>query len=203
MKKAAIYARVSTSDQSPQMQLEALREYAERRGYEVVEEFVDHGVSGTKTTRPSLDRLLDAARKRKVEAVLVYKFDRFARSTSFLIKALEEFNQLGVDFLSYTENLDTSTSMGRAMFTVICALGTLERDLIVERCAEGQRRARARGVHIGRPRADVDEDYIVHLREAGLSLRKIAQRADVSTTVVRRVLRAASASVTKALAQRA
>ncbi|MBL4848992.1 MAG: recombinase family protein [Planctomycetes bacterium] len=170
------------------MQLDALREYATRRGYLIVEEFVDHGVSGTKTTRPALDRLLDAAHKRKLDAVLVYKFDRFARSTIFLVKALEEFNTLGIDFVSYTENLDTGTGMGKAMFTIIAALATLERDLIVERSAEGQRRARARGVQIGRPRVEVDQEEIRFLRSRGLSIRAIADQLQVSKSVVGRLL---------------
>lgn len=192
--RVGIYARVSTQDQSPEMQLEALREYAERRGWSVVGEYVDHGVSGTKERRPALNRLMDAARKRTLDAVLVFRFDRFARSTSHLLRVLDEFGRLGVDFVSYGENLDTSTSMGRAMFTIIGALAELERSLIVERSVEGQRRAKARGKHVGRPRTEVDQDFVLHLRRSGLSLRAISERIGTSTSVVRRVLREAQAA---------
>lgn len=189
-KRCAIYARVSTHDQSPQMQLDALREYATRRGLEIVAEHVDHGVSGTKARRPELDRLMEASRKRKHDLVIVYRFDRMARSTTHLLRVLEEFQSLGVEFVSYSENLDTSTPIGRAMFTIIGALAELERNLIVERSTEGQRRARARGKHVGRPRRAVDTDMILHLRQReGLSLRTIADRVGVSTTIVQRALR--------------
>ncbi len=190
--RAAIYARVSTSDQSPQMQLEALREYAERRGFAVVSEFVDHGVSGTKTSRPQLDRLMDAARKRAVDVVCVFRFDRMARSCVHLLRVLEEFNALGVEFVSYSENLDTSTPMGQAMFTIMGALAQLERDVLVERSVEGQRRARARGKHVGRPRLEINPDRVTALRDQGKSQREIAAALGVSRKVVRRVLREAA-----------
>ena len=151
--RAAIYARVSTlTSQSPQMQLDALREYAAHRELEVVAEFVDHGVSGARDHRPELDRLMAGAHRRAFDLVLVYRFDRFARSVRHLVTALDEFASLGIDFVSYSESLDTSTPMGRAMFSIIAALAELERNIIAERSAEGQRRARARGKHIGRPR---------------------------------------------------
>lgn len=122
--RAAIYARVSTvAGQSPQMQLDALREYAARRDLEVVAELVDHGVSGTRDHRPALDRLMAAARQRQVDVVLVYRFDRFARSVRHLVTALDEFKALGVDFVSYTESIDTSTPLGRALFAIVAALG--------------------------------------------------------------------------------
>lgn len=189
-RRAAIYARVSTADQSPQMQLDALREYAARRGFGTAAEFIDHGVSGTNSRRPELDKLMDSARKRRVDVVLVYRFDRMARSTTHLLRVLEEFTALGIEFISFAENLDTSTPMGKAMFTVIGALAELERNLVVERSTEGQRRARARGKHVGRPRKAVDADMIVYLRQReGLSIRAIAARLGVSTTIVQRALR--------------
>lgn len=141
MRRAVIYARVSTSDQSAQMQLDVLREFAERRGLQVLDEFVDLGVSGAKERRPQLDLLMDGARKKKFDLVLVYRFDRFARSVKHLVTALEEFQGLGIEFASYSENLDTGTPMGRAMFSIIGALAELERSLIVERSVEGQKRA--------------------------------------------------------------
>jgi DNA invertase Pin-like site-specific DNA recombinase len=188
--RAAIYARVSTvAGQSPQMQLDALREYAGRRELEVVAELVDHGVSGARDHRPALDRLMTAARQRQVDVVLVYRFDRFARSVRHLVTALDEFKALGVDFVSYTESIDTSTPLGRALFAIVAALGELERSLIVERSTEGQRRARARGLHIGRPRSAVDADQVLELHRAGSSLRAIARATGLSRTVVTRVVR--------------
>ena len=115
--KAALYARVSTGDQDPEMQLRELREYAERRGWEA-EEYVDQAVSGAKKSRPALDELMAAARRRKLDAVAVWRFDRFARSTVQLILALDEFRALGVDFVSLRESIDTSTPIGRAVFSV-------------------------------------------------------------------------------------
>ncbi|MGE0709025.1 MAG: recombinase family protein [Planctomycetota bacterium] len=188
--RTAIYARVSTTDQSAQMQLDALREHAKHRGLEIVAEHVDHGISGTKDSRPELNKLMDAARKRQLDLVLVYRFDRFARSVKHLVLALEEFQALGVKFVSYAENLDTSTPMGKAMFSIIAALAELERNLIVERSMEGQRRARARGVHVGRPATEVDEDEIRYLKGKGLSVRAIATKLQVGKNVVCRVLRA-------------
>lgn len=187
--RAAIYARVSTvQNQSPQMQLDALREFAARCGYAVSGEFVDHGFSGTKERRPQLDAMMDAVRKRKIDVVLVYRFDRFARSVRHLITALEEFENLGVRFVSYMENLDTGSPMGKAMFSIIGALAQLERDTIRSRCMEGQARARARGAVIGRPRASVDAAKVLKLREDGLGLRAIGKRLGVGKHVVARVL---------------
>ena len=189
--RAAIYARVSTlAGQSPQMQLDVLREYAGRRGLSIAGEFVDHGVSGARDQRPELDRLMAGARQRAFDVVLVYRFDRFARGVRHLVTAPEEFQALGVEFVSYSESLDTSTPMGRAMFAIVAALAALERDLIVERSVEGQRRARARGTHVGRPRLQVDEERVVQLRAEGRSVRAVARALSVSRTVVERVERA-------------
>lgn len=171
------------------MQLEALREYATHRRLEVVTELVDHGVSGARDQRPALDELMAVARRRQIDVVLVYRFDRFARSVRHLVTALDEFQALGVEFVSYTESVDTSTPLGRAMFSIVAALAELERSLIVERSAEGQRRARARGQHVGRPRRQVDEQKIVELRRGSTSVRAIARATGVSRTVVSRVLR--------------
>jgi len=188
--RAAIYARVSTlTGQSPQMQLDVLREYAARREVEVVAEFVDHGVSGARDHRPELDRLMTGARQRAFDMVLVYRFDRFARGVRHLVGALDEFQALGVEFVSYSESLDTSTPMGRAMFSIIAALAALERDIVVERSVEGQRRARARGTHGGRPHRAVDEARVAALRADGASVRAVARALGVSRWVVERVER--------------
>lgn len=189
-KRAAIYARVSTLvGQSPAMQLDVLREYAARRELEVVAEYVDHGVTGARDCRPELDRLMAGARQRMFDVLLVYRFDRFARGVRHLVTALDEFQALGVEFVSYSESLDTSTPMGRAMFSIVAALAELERNIVVERSVEGQRRARARGTHVGRPRREVDEVRMLSMLDEGQSVRAIARATGLSRTVVERVKR--------------
>ena len=142
--KIAIYARVSTNNgQDPEMQLRELREYGQRRGWEVVNEYVDVGISGTREKRPQLDRLLADAHRRYFDVVVVWRFDRFARSVSHLLRALENFRSLGIEFVSLSEQVDTSTPTGKMIFTVLGAVAELERSLIVERVRAGLRNARA------------------------------------------------------------
>ncbi len=168
--RVALYARVSTKNgQDPETQLLALREYAKARRLEVFAEYVDVGISGSKEKRPSLNRLMKDARKRRFDAVLVARFDRFARSTRHLVLALEEFNALGVDFISLSESIDTSTPMGKMVFTVIAAVAELERSIIRERVIMGLQRAVAQGKRIGRPAARLDYDELQALRAKGLS----------------------------------
>ena len=154
MQRAALYARVSSANgtQDPEMQLRELREYTQRRGWELVGEYIDNGVSGTKGSRPELNRLMADAHRRRFEVVAVWRFDRFARSVSHLLRALENFQALGVDFISLSENVDTSTPTGKMVFTVLGAVAELERSLIVERVKAGLRNARAKGKILGRPR---------------------------------------------------
>jgi len=144
--RAAIYARVSTKDQSCDMQLRDLRTYCTARGLEVAREYVDIGQSGAKDSRPELNALMADARKRKIDLIIVWRFDRFARSTKHLLLSLEEFRSLGVQFISYNENIDTSSPLGQALFTIISAVAQLERDLIRERVTAGIRAARASAV---------------------------------------------------------
>ena len=186
MNRVALYARVSTKNngQDPETQLMALREYAQARGFEVFDEYVDLGISGAKETRPALDRLMTDARRRRFDVVLVARFDRFARSTRHLVLALEEFNALGVDFISLSESIDTSTPMGKMVFTVIAAVAELERYLIRERVAMGLQRAKAQGKRIGRPAAHLDPDELQSLRDEGLSYRAIARQLGVSHPIV-------------------
>ena len=186
MKRVALYARVSTKNngQDPETQLLALREYASARRFEVFDEYVDVGISGAKETRPALDRLMDHARKRRFDAVLVARFDRFARSTRHLVLALEEFNALGVDFISLSESIDTSTPMGKMVFTVIAAVAELERSLIRERVAMGLQRAKAQGQRIGRPAIQLDSEEMQDLRDGGLSYRAIARQLGCSHPTV-------------------
>src|ERR1700731_4826253 len=169
--KAAIYARVSTANngQDPTMQTRELREYCERRGWTVAGEYVDIGISGTKEKRPELDRLLGEAHRRRFDVVVVWRFDRFARSVSHLLRALETFKSLGIEFVSLTEGVDTSTPTGKMIFTVLGAVAELERSLIVERVRAGLRNARAKGKHLGRPRKVPDATEIKRLRGQGAS----------------------------------
>jgi DNA invertase Pin-like site-specific DNA recombinase len=127
------------------MQTREIREYAERRGWTVAGEYVDIGISGTKEKRPELDRLMADAHRRRMDAVAVWKFDRMARSVSHLLRALETFNSLGIEFVGLSESLDTATPAGRMVFTVLGAVAELERSLIVERVKAGLRNARAKG----------------------------------------------------------
>jgi DNA invertase Pin-like site-specific DNA recombinase len=175
--RVAIYARVSTANngQSPEMQLRELHEYIQRRGWTVGGEYVDVGISGTKEKRPELDRLMADAHKRRFDVVCVWRFDRFARSVSHLLKALETFKALGIDFVSYSEQMDTSTPAGKMVFTVLGAVAELERSLIVERVKAGLRNARAKGKRIGRPHLFVDTRRVVSMRNAGQSWPQIAK----------------------------
>jgi DNA invertase Pin-like site-specific DNA recombinase len=149
--RTALYLRVSTPDQKPDLQYDGLRAYAQRAGLDVVEDFCDVGVSGRREGRPQLNALMTAARGRTIDCVLVWKFDRFARSTSHLLTALEEFNHLGIRFVSVQDQIDTDSPMGRAMFTIIGAMAELESSLISERVTAGMRAAETRGKHLGRP----------------------------------------------------
>src|SRR6202162_4800047 len=189
--RVALYARVSTvgNGQDPQVQLRELREYCERRGWAVAGEYVDVGISGTKEKRPSLDRLLADAPRRRFDAVVVWKFDRFARSVSHLLRALETFQTLKIEFVSLTEGVDTSTPMGKMVFTVLGAVAELERSLIVERVKAGLRNARAKGKRLGRPRVVVDGYRVAALRGQGVSRGTLAQRCRVSKTTVIRALK--------------
>jgi len=186
--RVAVYARVSTigNGQSPEMQLRELREYCQRRGWIVASEFVDVGISGSKEKRPELDKLMADAHRRRLDAVIVWKFDRFARSVSHLLRALETFNALGIAFVSLSESLDTSTPAGRMVFTVLGAVAELERSLIAERVRAGLRNARAKGKRLGRPRKVVDAARIGRLRAQGVSWRKIARQMECSARTARR-----------------
>jgi len=187
--RVALYARVSTLDQSTESQLLDLRRYASERGWNTFKEYVDEGISGTKDSRPALNELMNDAKKRKFDVVLVWRFDRFARSTRHLINALEEFKNLRIDFVSYQENIDTSSPLGSAIFTIISAVAQLERDIIAERVKAGLRRARENGKKLGRPRASIDGGKVHRLRSQGLSHRAIATQLGISHSTVGQILR--------------
>ncbi len=188
--KAAIYARVSTTNgQDPTVQTRELKEYCERRGWKIAGEYVDQGISGAKEKRPELDRLMADAHRRRFDAVVVWKFDRFARSVSHLLRALETFKALGIEFVSLSEQVDTSTPTGRMIFTVLGAVAELERSLIAERVRAGLRNARAKGKRLGRPPRAVDRARIAALRRVGRSWAAIGQELGVGEGTVRRSAR--------------
>jgi DNA invertase Pin-like site-specific DNA recombinase len=162
------------------MQLRELREYCERRKLEIVREYVDNGISGSKESRPELNRLMADANRGKFSTVLVWKFDRFARSTSHLLKALETFQTLKIDFVSLTEGIDTSTPVGAMVFTILGAVGQMEHELIRERIRAGVRNARAKGKKLGRPRVAVNAAALASMRAAGQSYRAMATALGVS-----------------------
>jgi DNA invertase Pin-like site-specific DNA recombinase len=182
--RVAIYTRVSTYDQSVEMQLMDLRRYCEQRGFDIYKEYCDEGISGTKDKRPALDELMADARKRKFGAVLCWRFDRFARSTKHLITALEEFRHLGIEFISYQENIDTSSPLGKAIFTIVSAIAELERNIIVERVKGGLRRAKEKGKILGRPKADLHLDNILKMRAQGLSFEEIGRKMGVCAATI-------------------
>ena len=187
--RIALYARVSTKDQSCELQLRDLRAYCAARGFEAAREYIDVGQSGGKESRPDLNRLMEDARKRRFDAIVVWRFDRFARSTKHLLLALEEFRSLGILFISYNENIDTSSPLGQALFTIVSAVAQLERDLIRERVSAGIRNARAKGKKFGRPTRTVDRDRILRLRAEGKSLRQIAENLGVGYGTIRERLK--------------
>lgn len=183
--KVAIYARVSTSDQTVNPQLDSLRDYVSRRGYEIFQEYIDAGVSGSKESRPALNQLMKDARDLKFKAVIVFRFDRFARSTSHLWKALEEFMHLKIDFISVSEQLDTGSPLGKAMFTMISAMAQLEKDIMVERIRSGIKSAKSRGVHCGRP-ASAPNSRIKELLAQGMPIKQIAKKLRVGIGTIYR-----------------
>jgi DNA invertase Pin-like site-specific DNA recombinase len=194
--RVALYCRVSTvgKGQDTELQARELREYCDRRGWKIAGEYVDSGISGAKDRRPELDRLMADAHKRRFDVVAVWKFDRFARSVSHLLRALDTFRVLGIEFVSLSESLDTATPAGRMVFTVLGAVAELERSLIAERVRAGLRNARAKGKKLGRPRVSVDAARIVTLRTQGRSVREIAGELGLSRTLVLNTL---GRSVTK------
>jgi DNA invertase Pin-like site-specific DNA recombinase len=191
--RVAVYARVSTigNGQSPEMQLRDFAEFCERRGWAVADRYVDIGISGAKEKRLELDRLMSDAHRRRFDVVVVWSFDRMARSVSHLLRALETFNALGIAFVSLREQIDTSTPAGKMVFTVLGAVAELERSLIAERVRAGMRNARAKGKRIGRPpRTQLSPEDRKSIAEAywsrKASFRQLARRFDTSIGTVQR-----------------
>lgn len=184
MKRAALYLRVSTLEQNSESQGIELRQFARQRGYEVTQEYVDHGVSGTKVRRPALDQLLKDAHRRKFDAVLVWSCDRLARSTKHFLEVLDDLNEHGIQFHSQREAIDTDGPLGRAIVVIISAIAELERSLIVERVRAGMRRAKLEGRRIGRTPLDVDRTALVRDRLSGMSLTNVAKKYGLSRASV-------------------
>jgi DNA invertase Pin-like site-specific DNA recombinase len=184
--RTAIYGRISTSNhgQDIGLQTRELRQFCGARGWQVTGEYLDEGISGAKDSRPELNRLMADASRRRFDAVVCWKFDRFARSVSHLLRALETFNCLGIAFVSLSEQIDTTTPTGRMIFTVLGAVAELERSLIAERVRTGLRNARAKGKRLGRPRVIVDAARITALRAQGRSWPQIARELKVSVGTV-------------------
>ena len=196
MQRTALYLRVSTIDQHLETQLYDLRGLAAQRGFEIVTEYTDK-ISGAKAKRPGLDQLLADARRRKFDVVMVWAFDRIARSVRHFLEVLDELNHLNIEFVSFRENVDTGGALGRAMVVIIGAIAELERNLIVERVRAGMRRARLEGRQIGRAPLDVDRPAILRDRARGLSLTALAKAYRISRTSVCRVLREAKPVVSE------
>jgi DNA invertase Pin-like site-specific DNA recombinase len=187
MKRVALYMRVSTVDQHPETQLHDLRGLAAQRGFEIVQEYTDT-ISGAKAKRPGLDQLLSDARRGKFDVVVVWAFDRLARSVRHLLEVLDELNHLEIEFVSFRENIDTGGPLGRALIVIIGAIAELERSLIVERVKAGLRRARLEGRHIGRRPLDIDRVAVLRDRDRGLSLTEVAKAHGISRAMVSKIL---------------
>jgi DNA invertase Pin-like site-specific DNA recombinase len=199
-KRCAIYTRVSSDSQKVDAQKSELREFATRRGWNVVHIFSDSGISGAKESRPALNELLKACRQRKCDVVLVWKFDRFARSVKQLVTTLHLFHELGIDFVSLTEQIDTSTAMGKMTFHVLGAIAELERSLIAERTVAGLREARRKGKRLGRPPApQLEREQLNRIKaeraQGRSSLRAIAKKHGLTLWRVHRLFRRDSARV--------
>lgn len=188
MKRAVLYVRVSTPDQSIEPQLLDLRQMAAARGYEIVREYSDK-LSGTKSKRPGLDALLSDAQRHRFDVVMVWAFDRMARSVRHFLEVLDELNHLEIEFVSFRESIDTSGPLGRAMVVIVGAIAELERNLIVERVKAGMRRAKLDGRQIGRSRLDMNREQIVRDRRSGMSLTQVAKKHGISRASVGRVMK--------------
>jgi DNA invertase Pin-like site-specific DNA recombinase len=188
LKRAALYARVSTGDQHPETQLLDLREMARQRGYQITREYSDV-ISGAKAKRPGLDQLMTDAQRGRFDVVLVAAFDRVARSVRHFLEVLDELNHLGIEFVSLRENIDTGGPLGRAIVVIVGAIAELERSLIVERVRAGMRRAKLEGRRIGRRPMDIDRAQVVADRRSGMSLSKVAERHGISRASVCRLVK--------------
>ena len=188
MKRAALYLRVSSIDQHPETQLRDLEVMAQQRGLEIVQRYTDR-ITGTRARRPGLDQMMTDARHHRFDVVIVWASDRLARSVRHFLEVLDELNHLGIEFVSFREQLDTSGPLGRAVVVIIGAIAELERSLIVERVRAGMRRAKLEGRHIGRHPLNIDRLAVLRDRQRGLSLTDIAKAHRCSRGLVSKILR--------------
>ncbi len=188
--KVGLYGRISTADkkQDVELQLVDLRAYTTARGWKVFKEYLDIGVSGSKEQRPAFNQLMEDARKRRIDIILVWRLDRFGRSLKHLVNCLDELKTLGVGFVSYKESLDFTTPTGRLMFHLLGAFSEFEKELIRERVKAGVAHARAKGKRLGRPNGDIDLRKLSELRDSGLTLRAIAKEMGRSLGFVHKSL---------------
>jgi DNA invertase Pin-like site-specific DNA recombinase len=191
MKRCALYLRVSTLDQHPETQFYDLQKMAEQRGYQIVEQYEDR-ISGAKAKRPGLDQMLFDARRGHFDVVMVWAFDRMARSVRHFLDVLDELNRLNIEFISFRENIDTGGPLGRAVVVIVGAIAELERNLIIERVRAGMRRARLEGRRIGRRPLDVDRAAVIRDRHSGMSLSQIGEAHRISRALVSKILREAT-----------
>ena len=196
MKRAALYMRVSTLDQHPETQLYDLRQMAQQRGYQIVEEYTDR-ISGAKAKRPGLDSMMGDARRGRFDVVLVWASDRIARSVKHFLDVLDELSRLNVEFVSFREQIDTGGPLGRAVVVIIGAIAELERNLIIERVRAGMRRAKLEGRHIGRKPLVLDRSAILQDRQRGHSLSQLAKGHLVSRATIHRVLKQHASTLEK------
>jgi DNA invertase Pin-like site-specific DNA recombinase len=188
MKRAALYMRVSTLDQTTDNQLYDLQKLAEQRGFKIVHQYSDK-ISGTKSRRPGLDQLMADARHREFDTLMVWSSDRVARSVKHFLEVLDELNRLGIEYVSFRENLDTGGPLGRAVVVIISAIAELERNLIVERVRAGMRRAKLEGRHIGRRPLEIDREAVFRDRQSGMSLTEVAKAHGISRAMVSKIVK--------------
>jgi len=188
-KRASRYVRVSRPDQNPNLQLDETGELISRRGWVLADSFIDEGISGSKRQRPHLNRMLDGARRRDFDVLVVWRADRLFRSLKHMVVTLDELAALGIDFVSVTEPFDTTTPQGRLLLHLVAAMAEFERELIRERTRAGLAAARRRGVRLGRPRVDIDLDEVSLLRSKGNSIRQIAKALGVSASSIHRAMK--------------
>jgi DNA invertase Pin-like site-specific DNA recombinase len=197
--RIGIYARVSTTDQDCSQQLRDLREYATARRWEIQGEYVDHAVSGTKESRPAMNRLMEAARRRAVDVIVCWKIDRWGRSMPAFVSSVQELRSLGVRFIAVTQGIDTDESnpTARLMLNLLAAFGEFERELIIERTRAGLQRARREGRIGGRPRLVVSRSKIIQMDSEGMTAREVAHALGISAASVCRILGEAGLSKRK------
>ena len=196
-KRVGIYSRVSTKDQTCIQQLELLREYCSKAGYQIVDEFVDEGLSAMKSNRPQYLRILEYARKRQIDIIICYKIDRFSRSVKELLNCMDLLKDYGCGFMSYMDkSMDTTTSSGKFMFQVLASVSELERNIISERTKLKLNHLKSKGIILGRP-IKVNYQTVYDLRDQGLSLSKIGRATGIVSSTVSKILKKRAVALMK------